>query len=348
MIPIIMYAPPGEQATRGRRAPTTIFQLALARTVMSSLAFQADLDQYGPRQCALRACPAAESRAYCRHLARTHYENFHVASVLVPRRLRPHFYAVYSYCRWADDLADEVNDPQRSLDLLDWWETQLHDCYAGVLRHPVFVALRETIDEFAIPIEPLADLLVAFRRDQQVHRYQTIDDLLDYCRYSANPVGRLVLYLGRTHDELRGQLSDSICTGLQLANFCQDVAGDFARGRIYIPLDDCASAQCGEADFAVGRANDRLRRLMTGQVDRATGYLRAGLPLVDLMPRELRGDVWLFAHGGLAILDGVRKIDYDVWRCRPVVAGRDKLRLLAGAVWRNLPWPGGTSPARPS
>ena len=309
---------------------------------MISQGFAADLASFGPAalgtdRTAGRIPTAAESRAYCRSLARSHYENFRVASWLLPRALRPHFYHVYAYCRWSDDLADETGDRQRSLELLDWWEERLDECYAGRARHPVFVALRETIAEFEIPRAPFADLLVAFRQDQRQTRYETFDDLLGYCRNSANPVGRLVLYLCRAHDETRGRLADSICTGLQLANFWQDVAGDYRRGRIYLPLADCRDFGYNECDFAAGAANDAFRRLLAFEVERAERWLRDGLPLVEQLPGRLRGDVWLFVHGGLKILDRIRAIDYDVWRRRPKVSRGDQLRLLAGCVWRLLP-----------
>ena len=214
-------------------------------------------------------------------------------------------------------------------------------------RHPVFVALRETIAEFSIPVEPFADLLVAFRSDQQVERYETIDDVLGYCRYSANPVGRLVLYLARSFDQSRGQLSDSICTGLQLANFCQDVAGDYDRGRIYLPQATCRQFRYSTSDFASRAYNEKFRQLMAAEVDRAEHYLRAGLPLVGRMPRGVRGDVWLFAHGGLAILDCIRRALRRV-AAPPQVSRLGKLRLLCGAVVRNATGPRLTStrPAR--
>ncbi|HVU89741.1 MAG TPA: squalene synthase HpnC [Pirellulales bacterium] len=302
---------------------------------MASMPFQVDLDRYGPAS-SRAAASLAESRDYCRELATRHYENFHVASLLLPRALRPHFHAVYAYCRWSDDLADEIGDAKHSEELLDWWEAELRDCYAGSARHPVFVALRQTIQEFSIPIAPFADLLVAFRQDQSVHRYERPDDVLAYCRYSANPVGRLVLFLAQAHDEGRGALADSICTGLQLANFCQDVAGDWQRGRVYLPQAECRRFGYSEDDFARHAANDNFRRLMASEVERAATYLRQGLPLVDLMPRGLRGDVWLFAHGGLAILERIRAVDYDVWHKRPKISRLGKARLLGGAVWRNL------------
>ena len=198
-----------------------------------------------------------------------------MASWLLPRHLLPHFYAIYAYCRWADDLADEIGQPGESLRLLDWWESQLDRCYAGQAEHPVFIALLPTIEEFSIPKEPFERLLTAFRQDQRVTRYATAEDVLAYCQNSANPVGRLVLYVGRCHDEERGELSDSICTGLQLTNFCQDVARDWARGRIYLPRATLDQAGYTDAMFARREFNEAFRRAMREEVDRAEHYLRA-------------------------------------------------------------------------
>lgn len=303
---------------------------------MSSTSITAELAVFGPDGAARAAPSLAESRAYCRRLAAAHYENFTVASRLLPRALRQHFANVYAYCRWADDLADETESPQRGLELLDWWEAQVRDCYAGVCSHPVFVALADTIAEFSIPLEPWLDLLTAFRRDQHVTRYETFDELLDYCRYSANPVGRLVLYLGRVHDEARGVLSDSVCTGLQLANHWQDVARDYRRGRVYLPQAACRAHGYTAEMLARGECNAAFRSLLAEQAAAAERYLRAGLPLVELMPRGLRGDVWLFIQGGLRILAHIRRQHYDVWRRRPTVSKLEKLGLLAGCVLRNL------------
>lgn len=301
---------------------------------MPTLEFTAELAAYGP-DSALGRPTLEESRAYCRRLARTHYENFAVASWLLPRRLRPHFYHIYAYCRWADDLADETGDKSTSRRLLDWWEVQLDNCYQGSATHPVFVALAETIAEFDIPSEPLRHLLVAFRQDQEVSRYETFEQLLDYCRYSANPVGRLVLYLARSHDEGRGRLADAICTGLQLANFWQDVARDWDRGRIYLPRRTCAQFGCGDEDFVARRASPAFRRALAFEVDRAECWLREGMPLVAMMPRRLRGDVWLFIHGGLKVLREIRRLDFNVWSARPVVSKSQQLLLLAGCVFRT-------------
>jgi len=231
-------------------------------------------------------------------------------------------------------VADEVFSPRESLALLDWWEQQLRACYAGQTRHPVFRALRETIERFKIPMDPFLDLLVAFRQDQRQRRYETFADVLQYCRYSANPVGRLVLYLAECHTPERVRLSDAICTGLQLANFCQDVARDWQRGRVYLPLADCRRFGYEEVMFARGEFNEAFRKLMQLSVERAESYLREGLPLVGLVPAELRVDVLLFVHGGLAILEAIRRQDYDVWSCRPVVSRTKAVKLLARCWWQ--------------
>ena len=301
---------------------------------MPTVSFAAELERFGPGAGQSPVLTPGESRRYCRRLARSHYENFTVASRLLPRRLKQHFFNIYAYCRWADDLADETHDSAQSLRLLDWWEQQLRECYRGRTAHPVFVALSDTIRQFGIPPNPFANLLVAFRQDQRVHRYETFDQLLEYCRYSANPVGRLVLYLGACHDERRGQLADQISTGLQLANFWQDVARDWDRGRIYLPQVRCRRFGYDESMFAQREANDAFRRLLANEVAETEGWLRRGLALVDLVPRPLRLDIALFAHGGLAILNAIRRQDYDVWSARPVVSKVEKLRLAADCWWR--------------
>jgi squalene synthase HpnC len=308
---------------------------------MSAATFAAELDSYGPAPMTTRRAPALpEAQEYCRRLAKGHYENFTVASFLLPRELRPHFHAVYAYCRWADDLADETASGVESLRLLDWWDDELAACYRGEAWHPVFVALRHTTDKFGIPIEPFQNLLIAFRQDQNRNRYETFNELLGYCRNSANPVGRLVLYLGRAASPENFALSDSICTGLQLANFWQDVAGDYDRGRIYLPLADCRAAGYDESMFEGRQFNPAFRELLAGEVERAESMLRLGEPLVLRVPRELRLDVALFIRGGLAILDQIRRLDYNVWRRRPLVSKLAKLRILASAWWQTGRDPG--------
>ncbi len=290
----------------------------------------AELARYGPDCCG--SIPTLEeARDYCRRLAESHYENFTVASRLFPRRLRQHLCNVYAYFRWADDLADEAGDAGRSLELLDWWGGELDAMFEGHASHPVFLALTDTLREFDLERQPLADLLVAFRRDQTQTRYGTLDDLLGYCRYSANPVGRIVLALGRGLDDENAKLSDQICTALQLANFCQDVRRDYERGRIYLPQELCRRHGWDEAKFAAGKCDDAFRELLKELVDRADAMLLAGRPLVERVGRDLRLPVRVFVAGGRAILAAIRRAQYDVWTSRPTVGRLTKLWLLAQA-----------------
>jgi squalene synthase HpnC len=307
----------------------------MGRNSMPPLSLATQLDHLGPLGRTGKRYSAREAADFCRHLAQRHYENFTVASWLLPRRLLPHFYSIYAFCRWADDLADEVGDPHQSLELLDWWQDELERCYAGEVEHPVFVALQPTIREFDIPRAPFQRLLTAFRQDQYKTRYATHDEVLAYCRDSANPVGRLVLYLGHCHDDERGALSDSICTGLQLINFCQDVARDWAKGRIYLPAETLDRAGFGEEMFARGQATAGFRGALRAEVERAEDYLRRGQSLIERLPRELQLDVALCAAGGLAIAEKIRSLDFDVWRTRPTLSKRTQLRLLAGCWWRR-------------
>lgn len=290
---------------------------------------------WDPRNVDRRPVSLRAANDFCRRYARQHEENFTVASLFLPRELRRHFYHIYAYCRWSDNLADTSPDTGSALEQLAQWEQQLDDAYRGRATHPVFVALTETIEEFQIPAQPFRDLLSAFRQDQRQTRYLTVDELLDYCRRSANPVGRLVLHLGRSVDATNLGLSDSICTGLQLANFCQDVARDFARGRIYLPVECWHAHGYSEAMFERREFNPAFQSLLSAEVERAEAALRHGWPLVDRLPGVLAIDVELFVQGGLAILDRIRGQGYDVWRRRPVVGKWRKLRLLAGAWFRR-------------
>jgi squalene synthase HpnC len=277
-----------------------------------------------------------EARAYCQRLATTHYENFHVASWFLPARLRPHFHSIYAYCRIADDLGDEVGNREQSLALLDLWGRELDACYRGEARHPVFVALAETIRICDIPQKPFADLLVAFRQDQTVPRYQTMDDVLDYCKYSANPVGRLVLYACGYRTPEMFLLSDYTCTALQLANFWQDVSSDYARGRIYLPLDDMHRYGVDEATIARREPTPAFRELLRYEAGYARQLFTQGLPLIDLVDRELALDLDLFSRGGLEILRAIERRRYDVLTMRPVISKSRKLGLLARAVCGKL------------
>jgi squalene synthase HpnC len=277
-----------------------------------------------------------EAQAWCRQLAESHYENFHVASWFLPRDLRPHFHAIYAYCRVSDDLGDEVGDHSVALALLDFWGRELDACYEGRARHPVFVALAQTIKECSIPKEPFADLLVAFRQDQTVTRYESIEDLLGYCRYSANPVGRLVLYAcGESNDE-NFALSDATCTALQLANFWQDVREDYARGRIYLPKKDMDFYRVTEEYIAEGIVTPEFRALMHCEVDYARSLFEEGLPLIGKVHRDLAIDLDLFSRGGLEILRAIESQGYDVLSARPAISKSGKLALMMRAVRAKL------------
>jgi squalene synthase HpnC len=297
--------------------------------------FATELNDWGPGRTA-PAPSLKQAEAYCRALARRHYENFPLASWMLPRRLHQHFFNVYAYCRWADDLGDEIGDRDRAAELLGWWREQLENCYRGSTAHPVFVALHTTIKRFSIPQQPFEDLISAFEQDQRVTQYETFEELQDYCRRSANPVGRIVLRLCGTFSERNARWSDSICTGLQLANFWQDVARDSAIGRIYLPGEDRRHFGYTDEDFRERRENEAFLALMRFEVERARGLLLEGLPLVKALPGRLRVDIDLFARGGLAILDQIERIGYRVWETRPVVGKRLLVRLFLGSLGRNL------------
>lgn len=296
--------------------------------------FAGALRRHGPDSIQPTPTLAAASR-YCRGLALRHYENFTVASLFLPRPLVRHFHAIYSWCRWADDLADEAGGGQRALDLLAWWREELLRSYDGKAHHPVLVALRETCQRFAIPPRPFLDLLTAFEQDQRVKRYETYADLLAYCRHSANPVGHLVLYLCGSYDAERAALSDHICTALQLANFWQDVARDFEIGRVYLPAEDCRRFAYAPEDLEARRCTPAFLDLMRFQVARTRELFHAGLPLVGLMPPALRLDIDLFARGGLAILNKIEEEGFNVWGRRPTLRKKDKAALVLGAVVRR-------------
>lgn len=283
-------------------------------------------------------CLPAEAQRYTRWLATHHYENFMVVSWLLPRRLHQHFYNLYAYCRWSDDLGDEISDPRRALELLDAWEHELRECpkYSGNVVHPVLIALRETMIAKRIPISPFVDLLRAFKQDQTVHRYETWDDVLGYCRYSANPVGRLVLYVCDYSDPRRLQLSDYTCTALQLANFWQDVSRDLEKGRIYIPLDALAAHDLSESQIVARKFDDRYVTLMKDLIARTRGLFAAGLPLAHTLEGPLRTDIEMFSCGGLAVLDAIENSGYDTLNHRPSISKWKQLRLLGAAATKKI------------
>jgi squalene synthase HpnC len=280
------------------------------------------------------------ARQYCTRLATSHYENFSVATWFLPKHLHQHFFNVYAYCRISDDLGDETGDTQVSLALLDRWEQELDATYgviagsaeASTVRHPVFVALADTIQTCGIPQHEFSDLLTAFRQDQTVTRHETFEDLLGYCRNSANPVGHLVLYLCGYSDAERQQLSDYTCTALQLANFWQDVSVDWKKGRVYLPLEDLRRFGVSEDQIAEGKFNGQFRELMRFEVERAREWFDRGLPLVKMVNRSLALDLELFSRGGLAILQAIEKQDYNVLARRPSLSKIRKAQLALRAV----------------
>jgi squalene synthase HpnC len=276
--------------------------------------------------------PHAEAEQYTRWLATHHYENFHVVSFLLPKHLHQDFYNVYAYCRWADDLADEIGNTSESLRLLNWWSSELDRMYEGDAQHPVFVALLPTVRKYRIPKQPFADLLRAFIQDQKVTRYQNWDEVLDYCKCSANPVGRLVLYLCGYSDPERQRLSDFTCTALQLANFWQDVTVDQLKDRVYLPLDLLAKHNYTVEDLFAHRFDDRFRAIMREAVDKARELFYAGLPLIRMVDRRLSIDLDLFSRGGMCILEKIEQQDYDVLSRRPKVSKLERVGLLISAV----------------
>ncbi len=277
-----------------------------------------------------------EARSFCQRLAETHYENFHVASWFLPRALRPHFHSIYAYCRISDDLGDEVGDTSVALAMLDLWGRELDACYEDRARHPVFVALGETIRACSIPKEPFADLLIAFRQDQKVTRFATMHDVLEYCRYSANPVGRLVLYACGEVSEENFRLSDATCSALQLANFWQDVRVDWAKDRVYLPQDDMKRFGVSDQTIGKGIATPEFRDLLKYEVQSTRLMFAQGLPLINRVNRELALDLDLFSRGGLEILRAVERRNYDVLSGRPSISKGTKLQLALRALSGKL------------
>jgi squalene synthase HpnC len=291
-----------------------------------------DITRHAPEP----GCSVDEAQKYTRWLATHHYENFNVVSWLLPKALHQHFYNLYAYCRWADDLGDEVPNASRALELLAWWEHELDACYEGKPSHPVFVALRETVVAKDIPKQPFADLLKAFRQDQTVKRYANWDAVLGYCVYSANPVGRLVLYLCGYRDEERQRLSDATCTALQLANFWQDVSRDLDIERIYIPLDAAAAQGLTEDDIVERRFDERYVRLMKDLIARTRALFAEGQSLAKMVDGRLSVDLEMFTRGGVAVLDAIQAMGYDTLHHRPSVSKLKQAGLLGRALVAHL------------
>ncbi len=277
-----------------------------------------------------------QALSYTRWLATHHYENFHVVSFLLPKHLHQDFYNVYSFCRWSDDLGDEIGDTRESLRLLEWWRGELNALYErGHATHPVFIALRDTADRLQLPIQPFDDLITAFVQDQAVTRYRNWDEVLGYCVNSANPVGRLVLMLCGYRDEERFRLSDATCTALQLANFWQDVTVDLKKDRVYLPLHLFEQHGYTVEELFALKFTPAFRNVMKDAVDYAEVLFREGLPLVQTLDRRLALDIDLFSRGGMRVLEKIRQQDYNVLRGRPAISKMERVRLLIGSLLRT-------------
>jgi squalene synthase HpnC len=271
-----------------------------------------------------------EAYAYCRRVAHRHYENFPVASLLIPREYRPYIACIYAFARGADDMADEGNrSPDERLSLLDAWEQKLDACLAGQPEDDVFIALADTAEKHGITRQPLADLLTAFRQDVTQNHYPTFDELLQYCRCSANPIGRLVLAVFRDATPSNVVHSDNICTGLQLANFWQDVSVDLRKPRVYIPLEDFDRFGYTEHQLSEGIVSERFRELIRFQVDRTEAFFRKGQPLTEAVGHALRRELRMTWHGGMAILRKIRTMQYNVLQGRPRLTAGDVAVLVA-------------------
>jgi squalene synthase HpnC len=280
----------------------------------------------------------ADAQLWCKTLTTTHYENFHVATFFLPAVLRPHFHSVYTFCRTSDDLGDEVADTATATRLLAEWRAMLHQCFThpGASRHPVFVALQPTIAARNLPMQPFDDLISAFEQDQVYTHHESLATLEHYSRYSANPVGRLVLLVSGYYSEELMQLSDEICTGLQLANFYQDVVEDRARGRRYIPADAMQRFNVSDEQLIARRFDANVRNLMQFLVADARARLTRGQRITTLVSRDLASTLQLFVNGGHAILDAIAAQGYNTLQSRPIVTKAAKLRLLAGALVGKL------------
>jgi squalene synthase HpnC len=278
----------------------------------------------------------AEAQQYTRWLATHHYENFHVVSFLLPKRLHQDFYNVYAFCRWADDLGDEIGDTSESLRLLAWWREELEAMYLGRVHHPVFVALQGTAQKYQLPKQLFADLISAFEHDQRVTRYANWDELFEYCRCSANPVGRLVLRLCGYADAGRDRLSDATCAALQLANFWQDVTVDLEKDRVYLPLDIMARHGYTLADLQAGTFNAAFQAVMRDAIDVARKLFLEGLPLVKTVDKRLAFDLELFSRGGMRVLEKIEQQNYNVLARRPAISKFERVQLLIGSLWNTL------------
>jgi squalene synthase HpnC len=280
------------------------------------------------------------AEAFCREVAGRHYENFTVATRLVPARLRQDLANVYAFARWSDDLADEAASPAEARQALADWRRRLDECFGGRPSHPVFIALAETARRNGLSIDPFSDLLAAFEEDQAFDesgvavRYATRGELLDYCRRSADPVGRIVLALEGCRDPELQAMSDGICTGLQLVNFWQDLRRDRLAGRVYLPREDMIRHGVDPAALDATRASPALVALLRDEVEWARRCFDAGAPLERKAPAVLRPAIGMFLAGGRSLAAAIERAGFDTLVRRPTVGRMTKLRLACRAWWQ--------------
>jgi hydroxysqualene synthase len=287
-------------------------------------------------QRSVKSCTPDEAFEYCANVTAAHYENFPVVSLFLPEEKRPYIQAVYAFSRAADDFADEDKlAPEERLAKLNDWGEKLRVCYEGIAEHPVFVALGETIRRLNIPIDPFRDLLTAFQQDVTQNRYRTFNDLLDYCRCSANPVGRLVLMIFGQRDDRLFSLSDHICTALQLTNLWQDIDIDRQKDRLYIPLEDMERFGYSETNWKNGVVNRTYRELMKFEVERTRALFHRGAELPSIVEKELQIELKLVWFGGMAVLKKLERIQYDVFHRRPILGKIDKFMILIRGLFHN-------------
>ncbi|HWB53041.1 MAG TPA: squalene synthase HpnC [Tepidisphaeraceae bacterium] len=335
-------ASPGQIPYPAMRSPDILFNREVGLSVNGTIVATQNMTmtQQAPA-CAPEAFAPTDSvqeaEAWTAHLARTHYENFPVISLLLPRSLRQDFCNIYAFCRTADDLADEMHDNQASLIWLEELRNRISQCYDGRPQGKLAVALAGTIARFDIPSQPFLDLIDAFEQDQRITRYDDFPQLLDYCRRSADPVGRLVLYLCGYRDELRQHLSDQTCSALQLTNFWQDVRNDILeRDRIYIPQDSMRYFGVTEDQLRQGRCDDNYCELIRFEVRRTEAMFDAGEALLPLLDKSCRGHIALFGQGGRTIQQAIIRQNYDTLTARPVLTARQKSRLILAGLAASL------------
>ena len=275
-----------------------------------------------------------QSYAWCEDFSRLHNENFTVVSWLLPKKIRPHFFSVYAFCRYTDDLGDEADGDRKAL--LDAWEDEVLSAVEGNSDRPLTKALHQTINECSMPTEPFLRLIEANRIDQHKQRFTDYEELLDYCSYSATPVGQMVLSILGHHDALRIELSDATCIGLQLANFWQDVSVDITKGRIYIPQEDLKRFGVTESDIQKQKVTEPYKELMQFEVERTRNWFRKGAGLEHTLPRNVRTDIRLFRLGGEAILNEIEGVQYDTLSNRPTIKKSSKAKIAITNLIRGL------------